>query len=132
MQMISLTKGLTLTFSCKHDVYPILDLFGLGGNKSNVRSDDPNVVTFAKPDFIMVPGHGFSVSWSPEGLTLLRRVRTLPFAGGESTSKPESLPPAALSTRDPIANEGGAEVARASLCSEFVLGLSVNDWRCSI
>ena len=88
MQMISLTKGLTLTFSSKHDVYPTLDLFGLHGEKSNVRSDDPNVVTFARPDFLMLPGHGFSVSWSPVDLTVPRKVVLASRTGSGSTPRP--------------------------------------------
>jgi hypothetical protein len=61
-EMSLLTRGLSVVFSANREVFPESNVFGL-----NAREDDqPNgtrVASIVQSGLIMLPGHGYTVSW---------------------------------------------------------------------
>ncbi len=72
MEMVVLTKGLSVVFSSHQDVYPEASLFGV-----NVGSYEPlpgtRSVSIGRSDVLLLPGDGYSISWSPPFNNVTRR-----------------------------------------------------------
>jgi hypothetical protein len=99
IEMVTMTKGITVVFASDLDLYPEIAVYSLnGGSSGPTQAADRRIASFSRSDLILLAGHGYCISWSlPAELRPATNSRPLdegdiePRAAGQDT--PPALPP---------------------------------------
>lgn len=62
--MTMLTKGFNVVFSADDDVYPDASVFAFNKGFDYEPESGQRVASITRSDLILLPGHGYAISWS--------------------------------------------------------------------